>query len=72
MRWKQRGCAPIIWRTLKQMPLKYSDDDLFLSLLQLEQQLGHEPGAMEHTAQGDYSITPFLSFRTVAGRSQAL
>ena len=38
---------------------RYSNDDLFLSLLQLERQLGHQPKALEYTSQGNYSITPF-------------
>lgn len=36
-----------------------SDDELFRSLWDVEQQLGHEPGANEYNASGRYSNKPF-------------
>lgn len=37
----------------------FSDNELFESLLMLEQELGHEPGHNEYAAGGDYSVRPF-------------
>ena len=36
-----------------------SDEDLFQSLLDVEQQIGHEPGASEYNVHGTYSNRPF-------------
>lgn len=36
-----------------------SDDDLFHSLLDVEQQIGHEPGAGEYNVSGSYSNKPY-------------
>ena len=38
---------------------RYSDDELFLSLLRVEKQLGRVPKCTEYNAYGDYSSTPF-------------
>ena len=36
-----------------------TDDDLFRSMLELEQSLGHPPGHNEYNGGGKYSTTPF-------------
>ncbi len=36
-----------------------SEDELFFSVLEVERNLGHEPGCLEYTSSGKYSITPF-------------
>jgi hypothetical protein len=36
-----------------------SDDDLFISILHVEINLGHEPGYNEYSANGKFSVTPF-------------
>jgi hypothetical protein len=38
---------------------EYSNNDLFISVFQVEQQVGREPKAMEYTVRGAYSIRPF-------------
>lgn len=38
---------------------RLSDDDLFLSVLRIERQLGHEPKAIEYQANGGHSPQPF-------------
>ena len=38
---------------------KYSDEDLFRSILVLENELGEEPGQRAYSANGRYSVQPF-------------
>ena len=44
---------------LKDVRRVLSDDQLFTSVFDVEQQLGHEPSANEYTADGEYSSRPF-------------
>jgi hypothetical protein len=45
---------------LKMRGKRYSDDELFLSLLRVEEHLGRVPKCKEYNAHGDYSYAPFL------------
>src|SRR3990170_2929929 len=41
-------------------PEKISDDDLFGSFLEVERRLGHEPRTNEYSANGKFSVKPFM------------